>query len=177
MKCRRSGNLNGFRATIGGGLFVTSATISRDDGDRRMCCDPLDRRRGLTSRQNVDDTPPLKIIVDRPISTTTLRGPIPTTRGFRGRLVGMPSANAKERIFCSPEGGGAERSLVRRVAQSGTVAMDQSRQPRCPAGARTGYCHVGPLDEDPLTAIGRKTSVHPPRIALRRDGPIVGPCL
>ena len=105
-------NLNSVRQAIGGGLFVTRATISRDDGNRRMFGQPRGHCRGLAIGQDVDDSPPLQIANDRTLAMTPLPGPVVVSDHprFRGRLGGMSSDDAQQGILNSLAAANAARS-------------------------------------------------------------------
>jgi len=76
-------DLDGFRATLGGSLDVTYATIARDDADRGMLGKPSGDCYCLATGQQIDDATLFQIADDRAVVVAALPGPssMPTTRG------------------------------------------------------------------------------------------------
>jgi hypothetical protein len=154
------GDLYSIRETFGRSLFVTSATIPCDDGDRRVFRQPRGHRRGLTIRQNVDDPSPLEITDNRPVSVTALPGPVIDTddTGCLGRRRHLASDNTKESVFTHREEEATCKALARSAAQREAEMMNQPLQPRRAPRERPGNSDVKPFNENTLPAIRQKTT-------------------
>jgi hypothetical protein len=153
-------DLHSIREAFGRGLFVTCATIPCDDGDRRVFSQPRGHSRGLTIRQNVDDPSPLEITDNRPVSMTTLPGPVIDTddTGCLGRRCHLASDNTKESVFTHREEEASRKTLPRSAAQREAEMMNQPLQPRRAPRERPGDSDVKPFNENTLLAIRQKTT-------------------
>jgi hypothetical protein len=153
-------DLHSIRDAFGGSLFVTSATIPGDDGDRRVFRQPRGHRRGLTIRQYVNDLSPLEITENRPVSMTALPGPVIDTDDtgcLRPRCQLTPD-NAKESVFAHREEQASCKALPRSAAQREAEMMNQPLQPRRAPRERPGDSDVKPFNEDTLPASNQKTT-------------------
>jgi hypothetical protein len=153
-------DLHGIREAFGCGLFVTSATIPCDDGDRWVVSQPRGHRRRLTIWQNVDDPSPLEITDNRPVSMTTLPGPVIDTddTGCLGRRCRLASDNTKESVLTHREEEASCKALPRSTAQREAEMMNQSLQPRRAPREWPGDSDVKPFNENTLSAIHQKTT-------------------
>jgi hypothetical protein len=144
------GNLDCVGRALSAGLPIATAAITGDDADTGTSRQPCGHCAGIPIRQEIHDTAAFEITNERPISLTTLPGPIvyPDSPQWRFVTSRLPSNSPQQGISADRQHETSCKPRSRTTAKGETAIMYDPIEPNCPSGKRLGCLMGKSLGED-----------------------------